>query len=366
VTPRPPLPKSFDDVTLDWLLAAFAYEGTNLQVDDDIQIRPLPDTSGLWGSYGIVKSGVAASDGPRELFVKITDLPSTVGGFFLHMQVREQDFFREFSSTVAARVPEFFYGDYSEDFRSGVLITESLDDWEMGSSVEGINIDQAVATGHALGLLNGSTLEAQRTDAGAYYLRYYPGSVMVHLVGDGYQTTLGKHREFLEGHLSAELFEFTDRIKDEAGRILVEVKSGDTSVNHGDCRIENVAFRNTPEGVEAALFDFGLLTIGNGMPDLAQCVPSAWSEATEEGLMTVAAVYRDAMREAGPFYRSADETWDMFRRAMALGFIIRTMALHSFDSPEQLESGTPVEQMRINTWRNMVNCSELLRIWEMF
>jgi hypothetical protein len=354
------------DITPDWLRAAFAAEDSDLSVDDNVEMAPVTATSGEDGIYGLIEEGVSGATGPVKLFIKMLDLPPGKGGFFTHQQAREHHFYRVFGDLVAARVPRFYYGDYSDDFRSGILIIEALDEWEMGSAAAGINRTRGVAIARQLGLLNGSTLKSPLLEIESFLARYTPDSVIANQLAEGYGISLDRHRRSFEERLSQELLGLIASIRDRVVSVCVDVKSGDPSINQGDCRVDNMAFRHVDGGEEAALFDFGLTTIGDGMPDLSQCVTSAWSEATADDLFVVVESYHKALQESGPYERSLDETWDRFRRSMIFGLMARTFALRTFDSLDGLASGTPLERMRIHTWRNVMHHCEQLRIWELF
>jgi hypothetical protein len=362
---RPEIPKTLDVVTPDWLRSAFQAEGTSLSVQSELSIRELNDTTGQDGLYAVIEDGVIGEDGPVRLFVKILNLPSDKGGFYLQQQAREHHFYRVFAPVVSARVPRFWYGDYSDDYRSGVLIIDALDGWEFGRLEVGLDLATATAIGAELGRLNGSTLDSPLLDGTCPLIRYTTDAVVTNQLAEGYQIAMKKHRSFFRDRFSTNLMSLAERIAGEALPILVDLKSGDRSINHGDCRFDNMAFRRVDDSVEITLFDFGLTTIGNGMMDFAQCVTSAWPDATESDLWSATEGYWLALREFGPYIRSLDETWEGFRKSMHGALIARVFSLHRFASVADLPSGSPLERMRFHSWWNVIQHCESLRIWEL-
>ncbi len=364
---RPTIPDTLDDLTPSWFSDAFEAEGKFVagQVSS-INVSELTETSGQNGFYALVdlKFAELSPGVPSRVFVKILR-PLRRVGFQLEQQVREQFFYREFAPRTAARVPVFYYGDYSSDFRSGVLVTEALDGWEFGSLEQGIDIPRAHAVARALGLLNGSSLNDPRLELNSAVLRYDAGSQIVRNLQEGYSVSLKKHRSEFAVMLRPQLMSLVERVASSAEQILVDLKSGEVSANHGDCRVDNMAFRQTSNGWEVALFDFGVFSAGDGMPDFSQCLASAMPSVGQDEMRSIVDTYWHALCESGPYNASIEETWQRYRRSMVVALINRIFSLSQFDSVAQLEHGTPLERMRFNAWKNVMTHSENLRIWEL-
>ena len=130
---RPPIPNSLDDLTPKWFTAAFAAEGrVRAGQMSSIDVIELTETSGQDGFYALVDlERVEPCPGaPSRVFVKILDLPLDKGGFFTEQLVREIYFYREFAPRTSARVPAFYYGDYSSDGIIRAVIEEAVGDFQ--------------------------------------------------------------------------------------------------------------------------------------------------------------------------------------------------------------------------------------------
>ncbi len=353
-----PTPKHLDEISAEWLSSVLA-SSVNQDIDlSSIRVRAITGSSGQDGEYGIISlEGDKPGSLPDEMFVKIMNLPpERRTPAFLGQTIRELTFFREFGHRVAARVPAFYYGHYDPETHDNVVLTESLAGWQIGETRAGIGVEGARPIARELGRLHGST-EGDPFFETDHQLLLMHEPEIAQLMSKGYGDAWPKHRDALSEVFTPAVVALCDSLIGEFQQAQEALSIDPAVLLHGDSRIDNVATRETADGAEAVLFDWGLAAAGNGIWDLVQMLGTGLLEGDHEHLRCLVETYVEARSQVSGRAVSADETWRMFRSALPVLIGIRVTTLrHTAD----LFSGDPIDEMRLTALVRLGKLAERL------
>jgi len=123
------VPKTFDDVTLEWFRAAITQGG---QLDAEfasIDVVPMDESTGLIGDLASIRVTYSRGTGPASFVIKLpaAETNSRAIGEMLNAYAREVAFYRYVAPAApGARLPRFYYGGDDLESRQWALVLEEI------------------------------------------------------------------------------------------------------------------------------------------------------------------------------------------------------------------------------------------------
>ena len=324
--PEPAVVDRVDELTADWLTAAFASGGLDVAVAG-VEHRPV-GTGQMAESHRLALTYDDAADtGPATVVAKIpaagpeSRAAGAAGGY-----ATEVGFYRDIAESVTIRVPDCHYAALGEAGEFTLLL-EDLAPGEQGDQLAGCSIDQARA--------------AVTTLAGLHGPRWCDPAL---LDIDWIQRVTPETAMFLGLIMQSSTEGFVDRYADRMVDDDVEMLRTFAAVTgdwvaarperfglvHGDYRLDNLLFATGSGGSPAAAVDWQTLGIGLPGRDLAYFLGNGLlpedRRAHERDLVET---YHRALAATGVTGHSLDECWEDYRFGQFQGPLITVLgAMH--------------------------------------
>ncbi len=292
--PTPPVLLEPAEITPGWLTAALRSAGHDVTVT---ACRSEPVGTGQMAHNERIFLEYARGDAslPPTLVAKLPS-PSpesraagAAGGYRA-----ETRFYLEVAARLACVTPACHYGAISEDETTFTLILEDLAPKRQGDQIAGASDDEIEAA-----VRNLAGLHAPMRDA--------PGLDRIDWLAGGVTGQLGL---YIEMATPAFVERYRERLSSEDVATLeafaanakhwIERRPAARTLVHGDYRLDNLMFEETPDGVAVAAVDWQTLSIACGGQDLAYLLgnssPPEQRRAHEARML---AAYREAMAGLG-------------------------------------------------------------------
>ncbi len=327
---RPPIPRSVDEVTAQWMQQALgAGRASEFEPIKEIVLEEIDARAGVMGT--VLRCHLtcerAAGGVPETVIVK---LPGTNAGNLrmsrrLQMFRREYEYYTLVAPLSPVRSPALLYGDFAGGSNHFVLVLEDLKEMQTVSQLEGAGVEQARRALRTLARLHGTFWN--RGDQPPL---------------DGiYDALAARRRATLQlaylAHL-APTFERFGSLFSPAMRGLAEayghriaahigaVAAGPRTLIHGDARLDNILFPETPGEAEAAaaragqeevaLIDWQVSGLSTPLYDAAYFLGSSVTTAVRRRVERAAlAEYTEIIRNMGVEGFTFDQCWRLYRES---------------------------------------------------
>jgi hypothetical protein len=314
-----------DELTAEWFAAVLAAPV--------VAVHAVPVGTGQVGTsircvltYGDDRLQGAGGTRPASVVVKVpsVDETSRATGTAMLTYVREAGFYRELQSTVDVRSPRCHHLDWDPVTHDFALVLEDLAPCEQGDQIAGCDLDRAaVAVGELTALhaprwgdaglddvtYLGRYSHEHATRLGQIYSALWPGFV------ERYGTALSAEQLALGGWLGTRL----DR--------WLLIRSGPSTLTHGDYRLDNMLFPTTPGAHPIAVVDWQTVGQGPAGADLAYFVGGGLAiDDRRRHERDLVALYHGALRGRGVDGWDLDACWRSYRENAFSGVVMTVVS----------------------------------------
>lgn len=261
-----------DDLTPGWFTSLLRSSG---DLADDVEVTeasaaPFGHDESLMSSlWRVALSYDSPTDAPDTLIVKLASQEEAqrfVAEVFKFYE-REIRFYREVLPGLALRAPTCFRAEIHPASPDFVLVLEEVADMRSVDQIEGVEFDDALACVETLADMHAPFWGTDMSSIAETFFEYdHP---MMHaVVPDHVFGEWNQARHQAVDILPDEIVAIYDKFPTVCPDLLAGMQSPDTLV-HGDFRSDNLLF--DADGRPLVL-DFQLVTIGNGMVDVAYLI----------------------------------------------------------------------------------------------
>ena len=327
---RPPIPRSADDVTAQWMQQALgAGRASELSPIKEIILEEIDARAGVMGT--VLRCHLTREEPPPGIpATVIVKLPGTNAGN-LRMSRRLQMFRREYDYyTLAAplspvRSPALLYGDFAGGSNRFVLVLEDLNEMQKVSQIDGASVGQARRALRTLARLHGTFWNRGEQPP----------------LNRIYDVLASRRRAALQlAYVSnlAPTFERFGSLFSPAMRGLAEaygpriaahidaVAAGPRTLIHGDARLDNILFPAAPGDAEAAaaregqeevaLIDWQVSGLSTPLYDVAYFLGSSVTTEVRRRVEHAAlAEYTEIIGNMGVEGFTFDQCWRLYRES---------------------------------------------------
>lgn len=277
---------SSSDLTPEWLTELLRSTG---DLDDGATVSTVEATA--FGSAESMMSSLfrlhlsydGETEAPESLIVKLAS-PNEMSLFVADMfrfYEREIRFYRELADVVEIATPRCFLSEMYPDNQGFIIVLEEVTGCRAVDQLDGLSFDDAVTALEAVADLHAPFFGTDLTPFENTMLPF--GSELMHqlvpgkVIGD-WQAS----RDEASNYLDSEVVALLDRWDEFFAASMTDMM-GDNTITHGDLRADNLLYQ--PDGT-VLILDFQLMTVCNGMADVAYVVsqslaPDAQERATE-------------------------------------------------------------------------------------
>lgn len=229
---------------------------------------------------------------------------------------REVGFYREVARTVAIRTPTCHFAEYDPTDGAFALLMEDLSPARQGNQLTGCDLADARLAMEQAAALHGPRWN-DRT------LAYHP---FLNLTGaassviDVFPECIAEFHRRYNGMLEPDYMDVCDRYAALVARRLPPPAPRNTTLTHGDFRLDNMLFDARDGALPMVTLDWQSPAIGVGAVDVAyflgMALPIELRRANERALLEH---YLEALRVYGVRDYSYDELYDDYRRTSLSG-----------------------------------------------
>ena len=215
-----------------------------------------------------------------------------------NMYHREIDFFENIASRIDMPLTKCYFAALEPESGDNVVVLEDLKAYRAGDQIAGIDVDEAKEIIDSYSPLNaafwGQTDQPLLADTMRVDSTYIEGFV------PGVEATWERCRELFSHCITPEVLEVMPRFVESLRDLHRMMGERTQTLIHGDVRLDNVMFAQTPDQHPIVLIDWQAIMISNPMQDLAyllsQSMDTDLRRANEEALI---AYSRDKLTELG-------------------------------------------------------------------
>lgn len=290
---------SATDLTSEWMTELLRSTG---DIDDSVSV-----TGVVAEEFGSAESMMSSllrltiaydgpTDAPSSLIAKLASQNEGmlfVAGMFKFYE-REVRFYNELLAQAGIDAPRCLHAEMYGEGEGFLLLLEEVAGRRQVDQIEGMNFDDAKTTIEVLADLHASFFGTDLSEL-AETMFPFGTELMQQLIPGKTADDWSKARSRVADDLPAEVVDLLDRWMEFAPRMMDDLMGQDTLV-HGDCRADNVLF---DEDGGVLVLDFQLMTICNGMFDIAYLISQSLDEDTQARAGELIDAYLAAMAAKG-------------------------------------------------------------------
>jgi hypothetical protein len=288
------IPRTPAEVTADWLTAAL--RGTETIKESSVTSFDMePDIAAGKGFMGLLARITLHYDQPEQ------GAPASLVGKFptygpenrvvadlFRLYETETRFYEELAHKVDLRTPRRYHSARATDSTDFILLMEDLAPACVGDQVVGCPTAHAELAIRELAKFHAAWWENPRL-AEYDWIWAFNHPVRKESSQGAYQQSWGPFKEIWGKLVPAAVLDLGERFYSKIPQLLDRLAAPPVTISHGDYRLDNLFFA-TPEGGDPlAVVDWQVMTLGNGLFDLAYfmagAMPPADRRATEMDLL---------------------------------------------------------------------------------
>lgn len=278
------LPKTADEVTVEWLDHILAESG--VLVDgriESFEIHPIPPGFGLACSYARIRlhCGLPQPEAPEWVFVKFSK-DTLASRSLCENEVR---FYREIAPSIRLPIPRCYFAGRDESDGACVVVLEDLSTGTAGDSLAGCSADAAETMLREIGAFHARWWENPRLSQWDWIQpSNAPGGII-----DRMRRCWPDFRKSHSDVLTPAVTEAGDHAVQRLERIFEALIQEPTTLIHGDFKLDNM--RLDVADARFALLDWQLVTRGKSARDLtwflARSLPIEQRRSEEDHLIDI-------------------------------------------------------------------------------
>jgi hypothetical protein len=299
------IPRTPGDITAEWLTSALRGTDTitkstvtSFATDADIAAG-----AGFMGQLARVRLqyDLPEADAPASLIAKFpTYGPENraIADLF-RMYETETRFYEEVAGKVDLRTPRRYHSARAADSTDFILLMEDLAPARVGDQVAGCSPAQAELAIRELAKFHATWWESPRLGE-LDWVWAFNHPVRSAAAQGAYEQAWGPFKQIWARQVPAAVMELGEKFHAAIPKLLDRLAAAPVTISHGDYRLDNLFFA-TPEGGDPlAVVDWQIMTLGNGLFDVAYfmagAVPPAERRAMEMDLLRM---YHGILLERG-------------------------------------------------------------------
>lgn len=330
------IPRTVDDITAEWLTEALRAGGYL----DDGRVESVEFERigiGLGFASTIVRCTVEyscnAGGAPKTLVAKLLSGHAETDAMVKSQGTghREVRFFEELAPDVGVPVPEKYYADSDQETGEFILLLEDLSGARLGDDVNGVSPEDAELVVDNLARMHARWWNSDR-------LRHLdwmdspadPGKAAK--AGDDYRSAWEKVSNGIASRFPDGVFDIAEKFGVQFENVMRPIGESPITLNHGDCRLGNLFFRNQNGASEVVRIDWQRTSSSRGATDLAYFIvfsfPVDQRRSIEDSLLRL---YLRVLTENGVHDYSYDQLIEDYRRGLFRFLFIAVIALGNVD-----------------------------------
>jgi thiamine kinase-like enzyme len=335
------IPRTPADVTAEWLTAALrgtqtitTSTVTSFDMDADIAAG-----AGFMGQLARVKLHYDQPEpgAPAALIAKFpTYGPDNraIADLF-RMYETETRFYEEVAGKVELRTPRRYHSARAADSTDFILLMEDLAPARVGDQVVGCSKAQAELAIRELAKFHATWWESPSL-AELDWVWAFNHPVRSAAAQGAYAGAWGPFKQIWAKHVPADVLALGEKFHDALPKLLDRLAAHPVTISHGDYRLDNLFFA-TPEGGDPlAVVDWQIMTLGNGLFDVAYFMAGAVSPADRRALeMDLLHMYHGILLERGVKNYSFDQCLLDYRTAAMFCWQYAVIILGSLDASNE-------------------------------
>lgn len=299
------IPRTPDHVTAEWLTAAL--RGTNTITKASVTSFDMePDIAAGAGFMGQLARVTLHYDqpepgAPAALIAKFpAHAPENraVADLF-RMYETETRFYEEVAGKVELRTPRRYHSARCTGCTDFILLMEDLAPARVGDQVIGCSPAQAELAIRELAKFHATWWENTRL-AELDWVWAFNHPVRSAAAQGAYAGAWGPFKQIWAKQVPADVLAIGEQFHDALPKLLDRLAAAPVTISHGDYRIDNLFFA-TPEGGDPlAVVDWQIMTLGNGLFDVAYFMAGAMPSADRRAMeMDLLHMYHGILLEGG-------------------------------------------------------------------
>lgn len=315
-----PLPSTPADISIEWMTAVLHGSGALSSSGSVAAISHTPVGEGVGmlseiEFLGLTYDGVT-DDAPASVVVKFPTANETNREVARHYDVysREVRYFSELDALSAAPGPRVHLAQGDEDHF--VLVLEDLSDYRTGDQIIGADLAETESAIDALAMLHSSFWGRMDGEEFDWLPRSANSQNATNMLGGavaGWDNTVA----LFDHHIASEITAAKDRYLAAVPAMQERLDLSPRTLIHGDFRMDNLFFGQTPEHHPMTFVDWQGPCRGRGIQDVAYLMcQSTQTEVRRDHERELIARYVDALAANGASGYPFDEAWADYRNAV--------------------------------------------------
>ena len=331
----PPMPRSVDDVTPDWLTAALRSRGRDVVVGR-IRRRTLGEGAGMLSAVELLELDYERGDGPSSMVLKMPTSNDANRTIALTYDVyrREVVFYRDVAALTPAATPEVYFAEL-EDRETAVLLIEDMSQYRLGDQIEGCGPAAAELCMVEVGELHATfwnDVDRPELELIPFLFPSYSSDALVQGASAGWDPMIELFGDFVPDHLQG----LKSRYLAAIPRMQEWMTTPPLTLVHGDFRVDNLCFGTRSGHVPVAAFDWQSCLRSKAVFDLgffmSGSVPIEDRRAHERDLL---ARWHETLCHAGVRDYSLDVAWEDYRRSILYVWTLVVVIAGTLDSSNE-------------------------------
>ena len=295
-----PIPRSFAEVTPEWLTAALRSAGyLHEHAVISLEIQSIGEHAGFASRVARIRFTVdpPANGLPATLIVKLaaeTD-DAARADLLREKYAREAQFYSVVWPNIGARTPACYFVAYQSEPSGIALLLQDLEGARFGDAALGWTREDAERVVDALASLHATWWSDPRLEQWQWLANVGDSTAQLQRLSERRPVFLDRFGD----DVSPALQRLTERLSAAHSRLLSRLGGKPTTLLHVDAHLDNIAFVGPAEQTEAVLFDWQGAGRGLGVLDLALFLTGGSTEQRRTHERELIARYHQRLTERG-------------------------------------------------------------------
>lgn len=320
----PVIPQTPDGLTAAWITQALAAGG---RPDADVvavEMERVGEGIGVVAALYRLRLAYAPNGaGPATLIAKLRSSSPEIREVCAAygMYERETRFYQEVAGAIALRTPAHYFSAFDPASGDFVILMEDLAPAVSPDQVAGIALDELTAAIDGVASLHARWWADPRLAELRPVMPPVAEAPYAYVI-ENYRACLPAALDGLKARGHTRLARVAAKVGDAIETLLAAIAAEPLTLNHGDFRVDNLMFRQTPAGAELTVIDWQVVMQARGPFDVGYlmggAVPTELRRAEETALLRR---YHDRLTRGGVTGYSLDQCRLDYRRAMLFSLV---------------------------------------------
>lgn len=341
-----PMPRSHDDVTVDWLTQTVRGAGFDATVAGFTR-RAMGEGVGMMTAIELVDLDYGEGEGPRTVVVKLPALNDANRAVAVAFDLyrREVLFYRNVADRTSAGTPRVLLAevDSAEDF---VLVLEDLSEYRLGDQIIGCDLGDAEIAVTTLAKLHAPFWNDVATPE-LDFIPYETPSTHGDALREGSRVGWDAMVDVFGDAVPAFMRAVKDRFLAAVPAMQQWLVTAPTTIAHGDFRLDNLFYGRTPGHEPMVVIDWQGSLRSKGVRDVAyllsQSMPTGLRREHERDLV---GLWQRTLVAEGVADYSPEQAWEDYRRAVLALWTVVVVIAGTLDSSNDRGRAWMTEMIR--------------------